>query len=53
MIYPNCNNWDDLQMKNPNLYVTLADSVESGYILAEDGSLILAENNADIFYYGE
>lgn len=39
--------WYDEQcdevMKNPNLYVELATSGQGGYLLAEDGSLLLTE----------
>jgi len=44
---------EDFVMKNPNLYITLAESVESGYILAESDATILSENGLDTLYYGE
>lgn len=44
---------DCFPQKNPNLYVTLADSVVSGYILAESGATILSESGVDTLYYGE
>lgn len=45
--------YDDFQQKNPNLYLTLAESVESGYILAENGNTLLTESFADILSYGQ
>lgn len=45
--------YDEPVMDNPNLYVTLTESIESGYILAQDGSLIISQNSNDNFYYGE
>ena len=30
-------------MKNPNLYITLTESDHNGYLLQEDGRLILLE----------
>lgn len=44
---------EDRVMKNPNLYVTLTASIESGYILAESGALILSESAVNTFYYGQ
>lgn len=45
--------WDECEpMSNPNLFVTLAESVESGYILAENGDTILSENMLDTISYG-
>lgn len=32
------------QIPNPNLYLTLADSISNGYILQEDGFLITQED---------
>lgn len=43
---------DEFPMRNPNLYVTFTDSIESGYILAETGGTISSESNADIISYG-
>lgn len=45
--YMNC---DEFVMKNPNLYIELAESEQNGYLLREDGGLILQENNDEIFY---
>lgn len=45
-------NLDDYEMDNPNLYVTLTASEQNGYLLQEDGRLILTELNIEtpIFY---
>lgn len=45
--------YDEPVMDNPNLYVTLTESVPSGYITTQDGSPILSQNSSDTFYYGE
>jgi hypothetical protein len=42
----------DPVIDNPNLYVTLTESVDSGYLLAEDGALLLTQN-ADNLYHGQ
>lgn len=34
-------------MKNPNLYVELTASEQNGYLLQEDGRLILLESGLD------
>lgn len=36
-------------MKNPNLYVELPRSEQGGYLLQEDGRLILLEDNGELF----
>jgi len=43
-------NCDEFVMKNPNLYIELAESGQNGYLLREDGGLILQENNNELFY---
>ena len=43
----------DMPMVNPNLYVTLTESVANGYIMGEDGTIIFSENGLDTLYYGE
>lgn len=41
-----CN---DYPQKNPNLYIELASSGDSGYLLAESGGLILLETSEPLF----
>lgn len=45
----NCEN-DEFTMKNPNLYITLAESEHNGYLLQESDSLITTENSDELFY---
>lgn len=40
---------DEYPQKNPNLYITLAETVSGGYLLREDGGLILLETSNPLF----
>lgn len=42
--------YDEIIMKNPNLYVELAESEQNGYLLQEDGRLLLLENALEMYY---
>lgn len=41
---------DEFVMKNPNLYIELAPDNEQGYLLLEDGTILLIENGVELFY---
>jgi hypothetical protein len=42
--------FDEMIMKNPNLYIELEESEQNGYLLQEDGRLLLTQNNNELFY---
>lgn len=39
---------DTFIMSNPNLYITFAESEHNGYLLTENGNLVLLENGDNL-----